>query len=508
MTRDARWFPGDELTFVWDGGILMLDVPWDGAGLPAAIDRVWAGLAGDLTLSGVLQLLTDVLNASLLSLPDFAVALYDGAAGQFAARGRFVVEVGRRDGPVSVVGVGVTTWSERAVDGIVSVTVGLSTEACEAGLPLREGVVKASRVSWGTSNAPIPELDDTPPAVIEASPAVLETPAVDIVVTPTVAPDDVSGGVTITGSPDADEELVLHVPAPSEASVATVVSSARDGEAETSSADASAVGEPIDDVAPPHSRYAAMWGDTVAHSIEEAAVRIEDEPVKVAAPPVLITAPGPQDHAPMGSVPAADGPVLISGVPGRTGSAPALTRSTPEAWMDHDGETVVGFSLTAAAPTAPQQAVDPEKVLALVCLSGHANRPHRTQCRDCGANLSGAITEMVTRPPLGLIRSTTGELLSLTGPVLIGRSPRASRFQGTVSPQLLSLPYPHISSTHLEIRLEGWNVFAVDLNSMNGAYLRRRDEPPVRITHAPLMLADGDVIDFGHGVSVNFEGMP
>ena len=515
MTLDTRWFPGDELTFVWDGGILMLDVSLDDAELSVAVDRIWAGLAGDLTLGGVLQLLTDVLHASLLSLPDFAVALYEGAAGQFAARGRFMVDVGRLDGPVSVVGAGVTTWSERAVEGIQSVTVGLPTAPAEVGLPLQVGVVKASRVSWGTATAPIPVVPEPGVHLIDdpvASSGEDPTPDAPQAITP---PDEIAGAATIAGSTDAEELPAPHVPAAGEASLTTVVSSERDGEAEAATLVADADGESADAVseaAPSNeSRYAAMWGDTVAHSIEEAAVRLEeDEPVKVAAAPAaLITAPGPTGHEAFAPAPGlAEEPLLISGVPGRTSSAAPPRQSTPQAWSDHDGETVVGFSLGAPAPAAPQQAVDPEKVLALVCLSGHANRPHRTECKDCGANLSGAITETVSRPPLGTIRSTTGELLHLTGPVLIGRSPRASRFQGTVSPQLLSLPYPHISSTHLEIRLEGWNAFAVDLNSMNGAYLRRRDEPPVRITHTPLMLADGDVIDFGHGVSVNFEGMP
>lgn len=114
----------------------------------------------------------------------------------------------------------------------------------------------------------------------------------------------------------------------------------------------------------------------------------------------------------------------------------------------------------------------------------------------------------MTRPPLGRVRSSTGEDIPLTGPILVGRSPRASRFTGTTVPRLLALPFPHVSSSHAEIRLEGWSVFVVDLNSRNGTYLRRRDEPPVRVTEPPLMLQHGDILDFGHGVRLTFEDLP
>lgn len=512
---EARWSAGNALTFVWPGGTLMLGVDPDGEHLAATVDRIWDSLSGDVTLSGILQLLTDVLGASLLNLPDFAVALFDGPAGQFAARGRFQVEVGQAVGTVTVAGLGVTTWSERAIDGIRFISLGDAGTVEGIALPLRAGVVRASQVAWGepvTIERDVPPIEPPVverPSAPEVAPTVSDAgPESEASVHPVDDPDSVKDSAPI-GDP-----APVHNPAPVDEGSPTMTSA---GSAEPSGATTVVGSDEDEDVPlpperpekaeddraePPVSRFAALWGDTAAYSIEEAAVRIEDE--EPAKPGRASTASATANSEPS-SDEAGD---IISSVPGRGGSAAAPIVTATQDWSDHDGATVVGFSIGVATAEPTPEAADSETVLALVCPSGHSNRPHRETCRECGAQLSAGFTQTVPRPSLGHIRSSTGEIVPLTGPVLIGRSPRAARFQGTVSPRLLSLPYQHISSTHLEVRLEGWNVFAVDLNSMNGAYLRRRDEPPVRVTHVPLMLADGDVIDFGHGVSIAFEGMP
>lgn len=489
-SRGTTWFPGTDLAFVWDGGVLMIALDVHAQPCDDVVRRIWDALDGQVALGGVLQLLTEALGASLLNLPDFAVALVDGSAGQVAARGRFRVVVSRLEDTVTVEGLGVTTWSERAVDDIVAVSIGVPTDDGAIGLPIECGVVPSSQLTWGRP-ADVP--------LHGASADIVAQSAAPEVCVPAVTADvkrDPSPVEPAVGDEDSTELPVTEEPeAPVlTASATTAIAGPADELGTQTWTGEDNVSHDPDDAQPP-SRYAAMWGDTVAHSIEDAAVRIDEEESR----PGLASAKA--------ASPADDG-VLISVVPGRNPGASPAAPAVTEDWSDHDGATIVGFNLATPAVAAQAVEVDPQSVLALVCLKGHPNRPHVARCRECGADLAGGITSNVPRPALGQIRASTGEQVPLTGPVLIGRSPRAARFQGSVAPRLLSLPYPHISSTHLEVRLEGWNVFAVDLDSMNGAYLRRRDEPPVRVTHTPLMLADADVIDFGHGVSVTFEGMP
>ena len=72
-------------------------------------------------------------------------------------------------------------------------------------------------------------------------------------------------------------------------------------------------------------------------------------------------------------------------------------------------------------------------------------------------------------------------------------------------PQLVPLSQPHVSRMHLELRLEDWNVLAVDLRSTSGTLLRRRGEPPVRLGERAELLVEGDVLDLGHGVQFTLE---
>ena len=151
---------------------------------------------------------------------------------------------------------------------------------------------------------------------------------------------------------------------------------------------------------------------------------------------------------------------------------------------DHDSMTILSVDTYAGVPASPanEQPVNAGSVVAILCPLGHANPPHRPGCRICGSPLLGE-PQRVPRPPLGWMRTSDGERVDLTTPVVIGRKPTVSRLQGLEMPRLVAVPHGHVSSNHVEIRLEGWNVMAVDLHSRNGTLLRRAGEPPVRQQH-------------------------
>ncbi len=146
-------------------------------------------------------------------------------------------------------------------------------------------------------------------------------------------------------------------------------------------------------------------------------------------------------------------------------------------------------------------------VLAVRCARGHPNPPSRPVCRVCQLPLGDAPVR-TSRPALGRIRTSGGETIELTTTVVVGRNPRSARVSTTSLPRLLALPFGHISGSHVEIRLEGWSVLAVDLASTNGTFLRRRGEPPVRLPESPVLLVSGDVLDLGHGVHLLLEDLP
>ena len=140
------------------------------------------------------------------------------------------------------------------------------------------------------------------------------------------------------------------------------------------------------------------------------------------------------------------------------------------------------------------------------CPQGHGNPPQRTTCRICAAPVDGPTVSM-SRPALGWLHTSTGESIALDRNVLAGRAPQAAKFQGTSLPRL-RLPHGHVSGTHLEVRVEGWSVLALDLRSTNGTFLQRPGQPTVRLSDTPHLLVSDDVLNLGHGVSLRFEELP
>ena len=146
-----------------------------------------------------------------------------------------------------------------------------------------------------------------------------------------------------------------------------------------------------------------------------------------------------------------------------------LVRTPAEAALigDHDGLTVVGRDIPGFAerervvppPAAPTPAAAPGYVLEV----------------------------------------DSGRLEPLTGPVIVGRAPTASKVSSGAVPRLVVIAdNPDISRTHVRIALEGDTVVVTDLHSRNGTTVRMPGKPPqlLRAGEATPVL-DGTVIDLG-----------
>ena len=146
------------------------------------------------------------------------------------------------------------------------------------------------------------------------------------------------------------------------------------------------------------------------------------------------------------------------------------------------------------------------EVLARSCFFGHANPPARTTCAQCGGGLSPN-AQLVERPSLGRVEVSTGESVDLSVPVVVGRFPQAQPTSSPVAQRLVTVPSPSqdISRSHLEVRLDGWHVLVVDLDTVNGTTLLREGQSPRRLNPLePTLVADGDVADLGDGITLTF----
>ena len=250
--------------------------------------------------------------------------------------------------------------------------------------------------------------------------------------------------------------------------------------------------------------WGGLWFTAEEGSVEAAAIRASGEPgsrssgadtlggeakLSTLVPSTdSFMAPGPPAPPPIQVLPPPPAPVS----PPPPGNRPAAPAPPPP-------------DLEPPSPHATGG--DEARVLAAHCRGGHPNPPDRPQCRVCGRAVDGEPVE-IPQPPLGRMVDSSGGSTALTGPVIVGRSPRAPRIRGSQDPELVTLAGPHISTNHLALRVDGWTLVARDLGSTNGSFLRRGDAEPVRLGAREVPVSQDDVIDLGHGVFLRFEEVP
>ena len=459
--KTVFWQQGEAHGLVWDQGLALVS---DEIGVDAAAS-LWNRCRDGLTMGQFLEALAQISGASLLSLPSFVVALDAGSATHMAARGDMVIEFTTSSGIDKIDGVQVTTWLERqvaAVEGIELRSAGIGSPPSR---PLQAGLVPAVALRRG-SQVGTPAASGTPSEghrvteVMARSDSKVPEPSKATAVPPPSAPTTHETAIWAAQQPQAGESFLSQTALPGDPPPVT------------------AQQDPERRAGP--SEFEMLWGETSAVDIDQAAAYL---PNPDAPTPKPETVPDPAE-APL----------------------PVLSLDQID---DHDSMTIISVDTHAGVPASPanEQPVNAGSVVAILCPLGHANPPHRPGCRICGSPLLGE-PQRVPRPPLGWMRTSDGERVDLTTPVVIGRKPTVSRLQGLEMPRLVAVPHGHVSSNHVEIRLEGWNVMAVDLHSRNGTLLRRAGEPPVRLPEQPAMLVAGDVVDLGHGVQFSFHELP
>lgn len=207
---------------------------------------------------------------------------------------------------------------------------------------------------------------------------------------------------------------------------------------------------PADTSAAPVDEYDLLWGETVARPISAAAVVVPEEAAAGAAA---------GDPAPEASAAPVSPAAAVQG--------------------DHDGETVSVAHVRAMRAAEREQYESTDDV------------PAR-------------------RPARGRIVLSTGRVVELERPVIIGRRPKSTRTSGSELPTLVAVDSPEqdISRSHVEIRAEGEHVLVTDLDTTNGTLLLRGGQDPVRLHPGePTMVVTGDILDLGDDITVVFEDL-
>lgn len=402
---------------------------------------------GDGGIGAVLDALTGAFGTSLSAIPPFALAVAEEGGIRVAVRGAVSVIVDGVDGAQEVSGASVATWSERFVAGAARVTIAAGATGEDAVVPLHSGVARADLVVV---------------TVGAASPSAAAAPAF--------------------AERDAPTDAVLAAEAPSAEAVSVSAAAA-----------ALADDQAVADAAVPPADVSAA------------------EAPPVDAPPAPPTPPLLTPELPAPPPPPTTGP--IAGVGDTLG--PAMTTALPEAPDEHEmiwGETIARSprpALSAQTPSAPEvqpaaRAGDHDGATISVVEARALRDAERAQFES---------TDGVPprRPSRGRILLSTGEVVELERPVVIGRRPKSTRTSGAELPTLIAVDSPQqdISRSHVEIRAEGDHVLVTDLDTTNGTLLHRVGQTPVRLHPGePTMVVTGDSLDLGDGVIVTFEDLP
>jgi hypothetical protein len=147
-------------------------------------------------------------------------------------------------------------------------------------------------------------------------------------------------------------------------------------------------------------------------------------------------------------------------------------------------------------------------VAAVRCPAGHVGPPGSLLCRVCRTQVPAQAPVQIPLPLPGLLRLPGGETIQLDRGVILGRAPGMPDPADPARPHHVKLASPHndVSRRHVEIRLEGWDVVAVDLGSRNGTVVRQPGEHPVGLPHGGRqVLLPGALVVLTDEVSFRYE---
>ena len=562
--NSLRYIPGEWYALVNDEHAVLL--PADTS--TEQVTAFWDKLQDAVTVESLLSELLSIYQMNIASLPNFALVSRE-AAPHTVLRGSLELRSRSQKGEELVSGAGIATWAERQLADSQGWTLGAAAETSTkaAALPIQEGIVRVSALSWDSGQGLSPAAAERAKQAANASASASAAAASSAVKAP-AQPEEKSVA-------EAPKPEVPEAPAPASAAVA-----------DSKPAPAAAA-----DPAPATEEIAAQEPKPEAPNAPSAPAAAQ-KPAPFQAPaPAKAASPS---QAPKPAAPAAQGPLatehteakakkvaaqdadnedtfIPSSDRGHTSSGVNEQTQDPEDYEQHlhsaefslasqllgirgatgteyetgdgdDLDTIIKSRAAATSASAadehtiirgikamkPQTPPRPEPeagddshsgpteyILARSCEQRHPNPPTASTCHTCGATLSGPARQ-VRKPAMGRmtvrdrggIREYSHEL---NRSVVLGRQPSASAVNEPNPPRLLQIDSPSgdISRSHLLVRLEGWHVQLVDLGATNGTMLLREGQAPRRLSrNQEVMLKSGDVADLGDGVSLRFEDLP
>jgi len=151
--NSLRYIPGEWYALVNDEHAVLL--PAD-----TSIEQVtafWDKLQNAVTVESLLSELLSIYQMNIASLPNFALVSRESAP-HTVLRGSLELRSRSQKGEELVSGAGIATWAERQLADSLGWTLGAAAETSTeaAALPIQEGIVRVSALSWDSGQSPSP----------------------------------------------------------------------------------------------------------------------------------------------------------------------------------------------------------------------------------------------------------------------------------------------------------------------------------------------------------------
>ncbi len=461
---DVSYVPGEWTAVAGDHCWALIDAAPDSV----TVREIWQRIEDGASLD---MLVASLLRRGLREAPDFALLATHDDCSHLFCRGRGSATLNAEGTSERLTGTGLVTWREHPVaPNVVCVVLGDSPTGTDLQLPASTGVFLAQSVTialTGVSNRRAGAAAARPSAAPEASAAETAPP---VPMAPAVSVRDAGATLSYPGA-DAVPDGSAH--------------------------------EGADAGPPKETGYDFLFGASLVRSVEDAAMRPATDDSQ---PPELPAAAVPAPQAPPvpRSEPRPAGPAA-GGRPANTVTSAPLGPVTGPG--DDSGGTVRRAELLKlASRAAPSDRIGPT-VHALLCPGSHPSPPGSSVCRMCGVPLPQQDPVTVPRPVLGVLRVSTGDVITLDRGVVMGRSPRTD-FDGEERPHVVRLPSGdgEISRTHLQVSLDGWDVLVTDLKSTNGTLVTLPGRDPERLRpREPFPIQPGTVVSLADDIYFRYE---
>jgi len=505
------------------------------------------GLFGGISFAELAQQLA----GNLATHPPLAIVVSGSGATKLLARGPIQVVI-HAHGTVRVLdGQGYTTWHEDEVTGSANVTLaplGTPTPTAEDWIEVGAGLGPAGLVAvrivadplhvplspdlGGPQPAPAPKPAPThaSPDPSSAEPLEFHTGEADMV-PPAPALDyrhlfETTGRFDVTGltdpgpppEPAVATQLAAQVPAPVVAAPTPV-----------GPAPAPSVTDPSSPALLPNPEP-SVHGTTPPEQIHAAdhlpqPPTLHDQPLQSVAPPDespgLITSVPGMDPPSVEPTPTAVTPPeqpMAAPSPASAPSSPQTPRGRPtavasavpgaEAADDLDDATI-SLAARRAAQAATAEARDGRpRVQAVLCPSGHLNPIHADLCRTCTNPITDRTVHSVVQPHLGCLVFDDGTTVEVDRHLVLGRRPAADPLVADEPHHLVTVSDPNeiVSRTHLVLRIDGWQLQAIDRDSTNNTFVEVPGQPTFQLRSGdPFPVPPGSVIRLGDEIGFTYK---